>query len=206
MGQVIFAYITLMLGFIAVLFGLAQFKPSRLAKLLHKVFGYLALVLISVIYVFMLGNLFADGYLLTSLTAWHVALGVLLFPILVAKWLVVRPFRGVVKLAPALGLTAFVLLFATVNLGVISKYSPAETVPTAPVSAEGLASAYFVEHALIGTKCTRCHGIDRVIEAEKTPGEWLSTVERMRDKDPSWINDEETAGIITALLNVPPPK
>jgi hypothetical protein len=204
MMQLAFIYVTLILGFIAVFFGLAQFKPSRRAKPLHKVFGYSTLILILIIYVFMLGKLFTGGYIPTALITWHVALGVLLFPILVAKWLVVRPFQGIVKLAPALGLTAFVLLFAAVNLGVISEYSPAETVPTAPVTAKGLASAYFVEHALIGTKCTRCHSIDKVIEAGKTPEEWEETVKHMQAKDPSWISDEEAAEIISALANAPP--
>lgn len=206
MTQLVFIYVTLMLGFIAVLFGLAQFKPSRLAKLLHKVFGYLTLILVLIIYVFMLGKLFTGGYIPTALITWHVVLGVLLFPILVAKWLVVRPHRVMTKLAPALGLTAFVLLFAAVNVGVISKHYPAATFPAAPVPAEGLASAYFVEHALIGTKCTRCHGIDEVIDAEKTPEEWEETVKRMQAKDPDWITDVEAAEIITALVNAPPPK
>jgi hypothetical protein len=206
MGPVIFAYITLMSGFIAVLFGLAQFKPSRLARLLHRLFGYLTLILVLVIYFFMVGKLFAGRHVHTDLVAWHVVLGVLLFPVLVAKWLVVRPHRRMTKLAPALGLTAFILLFAALNVGVISKLSQLEKVPTAPVPAEGLASAYFVEHALIGTKCTRCHGIDIVIDAEKTPGEWDETVKRMQAKDPGWISDFEAAEIINALVNAPPPK
>jgi hypothetical protein len=204
MGTVIFAYITLTLGFIAVLFGLAQFKPSRLARLLHRTFGYVTLILVLVIYLFMVGKLFASRHVLTDLVAWHVVLGALLFPILVAKWLVVRPHWRMAKLAPALGLTAFVLLFAALNVGVISKYSPAETAPTVPAPAEGLASAYFVEHALIGTKCTRCHGIDIVLDAEKTLGEWEETVKRMQAKDPDWISDVEAAEITTALVNAPP--
>jgi hypothetical protein len=206
MGPVIFAYITLTLGFIAVLFGLAQFKPSRLARFLHRSFGYVTLVLVLVIYFFMVDKLFTGRHVLTDLVVWHIVLGALLFPILVTKWLVVRPHRRMTKLAPALGLTAFVLLFAAVNVGVISKYSQLERIPTAPVPAEGLASAYFVEHALIGTKCTRCHGIDIVIEAEKTPDEWEKTVKRMQAKDPDWLSDVETAEIITALVNAPPPK
>jgi len=203
MEPIIAAYVTLISGFTAVLFGLAQFKPSKAAKVLHKAFGYLTLILVLIIYVFMLGKLFAGGYALTGLPAWHVVFGVLLFPILVAKWLTVRPYRGMLKLAPALGLTAFLLLFTLVNLGVFSRYLAPETPPAAVKEA---ASAYFVEHALIGAKCTRCHGIDKVIEAEKTADEWKSTVEQMREKDPSWISYEEAADIITALVNAPPPK
>ncbi|UCE27979.1 MAG: hypothetical protein JSW52_04280 [Candidatus Coatesbacteria bacterium] len=200
MEPIIFAYITLISGFIALLFGLAQFKPSKPAKLFHKVFGYLTLILVLFIYVFMLGKLFAGGYSMTGFTTWHVALGVLLVPILVAKWLVVRPYRAMLKLAPALGLTAFALLFAAVNLGALSRYAVPSTVPS---SVEDVASAYFVEHVLIGAKCTRCHGIDVVIEAEKTAEEWDETVKRMQAKDPSWISDEEAAEIITALANAP---
>jgi cytochrome b561 len=211
MGSILFAYLILLLALITVLFGLAQFNLSKnqnakkLAKPLHKVFGYLTVILILVIYVFMVYKLFAGGHRLTGLLAWHAAIGVILFPLIVAKWLVVRPFRGMMKLAPALGLTTFILFFAVVNLGGLIKLGEnlPENSPYEPVGGN-LSTEDLSGKELIKTKCTRCHDLDRINEAKKTPVEWKKTVERMRDKDPSWISDEEAAEIITALINAPP--
>lgn len=192
MAPLTFAYLTLFLGFVAFLFGLAQFNKSKLAKPLHKVFGYLTITLILVIYVFMAHKLFAEEHRLIDLLAWHVVIGIILLPIIVAKWLVARPFRGMLKLAPALGLIIFVLLFATINFGGLYKHHEKRFDYAATDFSEG--------NRLIKIKCTRCHNLDRVNKAEKALAEWEETVERMRGKEPGWISDEEAADIINVLI------
>jgi cobalamin biosynthesis protein CobD/CbiB len=192
MAPLTFAYITLFLGFITFLFGLAQFNKSKLAKPLHKVFGYLTITLILVVYVFMVYKLFAEEHHLVDLLAWHAVIGIILLPIIVAKWLVARPFRGMLKLAPALGLIIFVLLFATINFGGLHEHQKNIVDYTATDYIEG--------NRLIKVKCTRCHNLDRVNKVEKTLAEWEKTVERMRGKEPGWISDEEAADIINVLI------
>jgi cytochrome c2 len=53
--------------------------------------------------------------------------------------------------------------------------------------------------ALFENKCSRCHSIDRPLYALKPLTEWPKIIERMRNKAPGWITEEE-AEIITSYL------
>lgn len=52
---------------------------------------------------------------------------------------------------------------------------------------------------LFENKCSRCHGLERITQAVKTPDQWNSTVHRMRGKDTKWISDDEAQTIATYL-------
>jgi hypothetical protein len=54
---------------------------------------------------------------------------------------------------------------------------------------------------LYENKCSRCHGLDRITQAIKSPDQWISTVNRMRQKDRTWISDEESQTIATYLAS-----
>ena len=54
---------------------------------------------------------------------------------------------------------------------------------------------------LFENKCSRCHGLERITQAVKTPSEWSFTVNRMREKDIHWISDEEVQTIATYLAS-----
>ena len=53
--------------------------------------------------------------------------------------------------------------------------------------------------SLFENKCSRCHGLERISQAVKTPVQWSFTVNRMREKDMDWISDENVQ-TITAYL------
>jgi hypothetical protein len=52
---------------------------------------------------------------------------------------------------------------------------------------------------LYENKCSRCHGLDRITQATKSPDQWSSTVNRMRQKDITWISEEEAQTIAAYL-------
>ena len=52
---------------------------------------------------------------------------------------------------------------------------------------------------LYETKCSRCHGLDKITQAVKSPDQWNLTVNRMRQKDPTWISQEEAQTIAVYL-------
>jgi len=54
---------------------------------------------------------------------------------------------------------------------------------------------------LYENKCSRCHGLDRITQATKSPDQWSSTVNRMRQKDTSWISEEKTRTIAAYLAS-----
>ena len=55
--------------------------------------------------------------------------------------------------------------------------------------------------SLFESKCSRCHGPERIIQAVKTPAQWSFTVNRMRGKDIDWISDEEAQTIAAYLAS-----
>ena len=55
------------------------------------------------------------------------------------------------------------------------------------------------ERLLFESKCSRCHGLDKITQTVKTPDQWSLTVNRMREKDMNWISEEEAQTITTYL-------
>ncbi|MBN1833265.1 MAG: hypothetical protein JW896_14265 [Deltaproteobacteria bacterium] len=53
--------------------------------------------------------------------------------------------------------------------------------------------------SLFESKCSRCHGLERISQAVKTPVQWGLTVNRMREKDIEWISDEKAQTIAAYL-------
>ena len=55
--------------------------------------------------------------------------------------------------------------------------------------------------SIFETKCSRCHGFERIFQAVKTPVQWSFTVNRMREKDINWISNEEAQSIAAYLAS-----
>jgi len=60
--------------------------------------------------------------------------------------------------------------------------------------------------AAFEAKCSLCHGIDRPLGKNKTPGEWSETVTRMQKKAPDKISDADEKAIVAYLNAVQGPK
>jgi len=56
--------------------------------------------------------------------------------------------------------------------------------------------------SIFESKCSRCHGFERISQAVKTPVQWGVTVNRMREKDIDWISDEEAQSIAAYLASL----
>jgi cytochrome c2 len=58
---------------------------------------------------------------------------------------------------------------------------------------------------LLGKKCTMCHDLDRIYQAQKSEKEWLATVERMKQhaRDPNFLSENETKNIVDFLSTRP---
>ena len=54
---------------------------------------------------------------------------------------------------------------------------------------------------LYENKCSKCHGLNRITQAIKLPDQWIPTVNRMRQKDKNWINQEEAQTIAAYLAS-----
>lgn len=58
--------------------------------------------------------------------------------------------------------------------------------------------------SLVDTKCSKCHTLKRVFVTQKTGDEWQTTVQKMRDKNPTWIKPEDTELIIKEIMTLWP--
>jgi cytochrome c5 len=52
---------------------------------------------------------------------------------------------------------------------------------------------------LFETKCSVCHGLDRVTARKETKEKWSSIVKEMQGKKAGWISDAEALKIIDSL-------
>ena len=80
--------------------------------------------------------------------------------------------------------------------GVLAACAPAapQAQPTSPAgSAPGLDGA-----ALVNSRCTACHSLDRIKQAKKTSAQWKETVTRMVGNGAK-LNADEQAAVIAYL-------
>jgi hypothetical protein len=52
----------------------------------------------------------------------------------------------------------------------------------------------------IEVKCTMCHFTDRIYKEKRYPMEWISIVNRMKAKNPTWISQEDADKILDYLM------
>jgi hypothetical protein len=210
-------YVALALAFVALLtqlwrMGRPNAKPGKASLWVHRVAGYGAAGLFLLLLLGMGAKVSKFGGNFGARTAWHAAAGLALAALLFAKWAVVRPYRNLLKLAPALGVTVFALSFVVINLtstvyllggaaapkGAVpadkSTPPPAEK-ESQPALAEGAAA----DRALFAEKCGRCHHLARVFQEEQEPDAWPAIVRRMQGYKEGWISDAEAAAIATYL-------
>ena len=63
-------------------------------------------------------------------------------------------------------------------------------------------TAYLSSKSLFDKKCIKCHGANRATTKTKDLNGWTSTVNRMKKKNPEWINKDEAKQIIDYLVTV----
>jgi cytochrome c5 len=75
--------------------------------------------------------------------------------------------------------------------GVLAACAPAapQAQPTSPAGAAPAGDGA----ALVNSRCTACHNLDRVKAAKKTSAQWKETVTRMVSKGAKLSADEQTA-------------
>jgi cytochrome c5 len=162
---------------------------------------------------------------MTPGVAWHGAAGLAVMAFIFFKWAVVRPFRGLLKLAPALGMVVFGLAFVVVNLGATmdlvdwlaarraAAAAAAAEVEKVEVAAGEEARAMHEEmlelmkpgareadrlHAarfVFAEKCGRCHHLRRPFEKPRPADEWTPLIKRMQSYDAGWISDADVVTI-----------
>lgn len=195
--SVLLGYAGLILGLITLLsmfFRLGrEGSNKRVWLIMHRFSGYLFIALMTVVFLGMIYKVTGSGGSFGTLATAHITIGLGLFALMIIKWLLVRPFRGQMKFAPAIGIFLIILAFITVNLG--------STVPIlgrfglVDIDKRDIAD----DEILFGVKCARCHSLERVYLRDRNDEENRYMVKRMQAMDPEWISDEEAERVIEYL-------
>jgi hypothetical protein len=212
--SIVLAYVALAAGAVATITMLSRMgrggeKPRPAGLWVHRVAGYLFIALMTFIFAGMVYKIATWDKGITPGVAWHGAAGLAVIAFLFVKWAVVRPFRGLMKLAPALGIVVFGLAFVVVNLGATLDFLDwlaARRAAAAPVAEEIAAKeearapgksmdALHAARFVFADKCGRCHHLRRPFEHPRPADQWTPLIKRMQSYDAGWINDADVMTI-----------
>jgi hypothetical protein len=198
----------LFLGFACVAFftmlhllGTPNAPRAKLLRIIHRASGGIAVALYVITAVMCIGGLRRTGATIPSVVALHLTFGMLFIPMILMKVVIVEKYPELRNRLFSIGMVIFVIVFViffTSALAPLLEGREGElTGSGARASMDlGLAKDLFV------VKCAKCHRLDRPLSAGMTPAEWKETVERMRQKDPSWISESEALKITGFLASL----
>jgi hypothetical protein len=160
-------------------------KASARMLALHRVGGYLFIALFCVMAYLMIGRIRAGGGDSSPTVTLHLALAMILPPLLFIKVLIARYYRNQHSLLLPIGLTVFVLAFVLVTSAVgpyLARASKTEEVSIDPSHAPTVTINLTEASELMQKRCSKCHSLDRVVGARKDAQGWLATVNRIAVK------------------------
>ena len=181
---------------------------SRLLTL-HRIGGYLFIALFCVMTYFMVARLRGGGADTSATVTLHLALAMILSPLLFIKVLIARYYPSQHGLLMPIGLTIFVLAFVLI-VSTAGPYLARATkieqvsidpahIPPAPIDVNQASD-------LMQRRCSKCHNLDRVVGARKDAQGWVDTVNRMRAMTGAGMSDTEARTIISYLASQNQPK
>ena len=194
-----------------VLEALSQVRAARTSSrllTLHRIGGYLFITIFCVMLYFMLARLRDRASDSSPATTLHIALAMILSPLLFIKVLIARYYKNQYTLLLPIGLTIFVITFVMIadtagpNL---TRASKIERVSVDPAHVAPMTIDVKEAGDLMQKRCSKCHTLDRVVGAQKDARGWLKTVTRMRRMLDAGISesDAQTIAAYLAFQNQP---
>src|SRR5579863_3780176 len=178
-------------------------RVSATMLTLHRVGGYLYIGLFCVMTYYMLARLGSGGDSLVSATL-HMALAMILSPLLFIKVLIARYYNNQQNLLMPIGLTIFVLSFvliASTTGPYLARPSKIEHVSiNQGVQAQPVAIDMNEASDLMQKRCSKCHNLDLVVVARKDAHGCMRTVERLTAMPGAGISDTDAHMIVSYLV------
>jgi ferredoxin-NADP reductase len=179
-------------------------KASSRMIALHRIGGYLFIALFCVMTYFMFARLRGAGADSSAGVTLHLALAMILSPLLFIKVLIARYYRSQHSLLMPIGLTIFVLAFVLVASTAgphLARVSKIEEVSLDPAHSPPVAVDINQAGALMQKRCSTCHNLDRVVGARKDVPGWVATVDRMRAMPGAGISQTDADAIVSYLAS-----
>jgi hypothetical protein len=171
---------------------------------LHRIGGYLFIGLFCVMTYFMVARLRGGKADNSATVTIHLALAVILSPMLFIKVLIARYYRNQHNLLMAVGLAIFVLSFVLIASTAgpyLARASRVEQVSLDPGHAQPVTIDLNQTGDLMQKRCSKRHNLDRVVGARKDAQGWATTVEHMRLITGAGISQAEAQTIISFLAS-----
>ncbi len=185
-------------------------KASSQMLTLHRIGGYLFIALFCVMTYFMFARLRSGGGDTSATVTLHLALAMILSPLLFVKVLIARYYKNQQSLLMPIGLTIFVLAFVLIASTVgpyLARASKIEQVSIDPAHLAPLVTIDLNQASdLTQRRCSKCHNLDRVVGARKDAQGWITTVDRMRAIPGADISEADAQTIISYLASQTQPK
>ncbi|XOF34750.1 MAG: photosystem P840 reaction-center cytochrome c-551 [Candidatus Electrothrix sp. YB6] len=167
----------------------------------HKITGYIFIAFFCAIIVVMLSKAAHYQEEFSPRTILHIALGVLIIPLLAIKLLIIRRFKRLGTQVPGLGLAVFLALFVLNSITggyYFLHHSDMRYVSLSAKDTDMLDAD--LGQQLVTEKCAKCHTLERVFKTFKSEQGWTDTVNRMALIDAPNIRDFDTKQIIHYLI------
>src|SRR5215831_14609188 len=171
---------------------------------LHRIGGYVFIALFCVMTYFMVARLRSGGAETSPNVTIHLALAMILSPLLFIKVLIARYYKNQHGLLVPIGLTILVLAFVLITRTAgpyFARTSKIEQVSIDPVHVPPVTIDLNQASDLMQKRCSRCHNLDRVVAARKDAPGWLATVNRMQAMPGARISDADTQTIVSYLAS-----
>src|SRR5215471_9650891 len=175
---------------------------------LHRIGGYLFIALFCVMTYYMAGRL-RGGVDTSPAVTLHLALAMILSPLLFIKVLIARYYKNQHGLLMPLGLTIFVLAFVLIASTAgpyLARVTKIEEVSIDPAHVPPIAIDVNQASDLMQRRCSKCHNLDRVVGARKDAQGWIATVNRMRAMTGAGISEADARTIVSFLASQNQPK
>lgn len=179
-------------------------KLSSRMLALHRIGGYLFIALFCVMSWYMVARLRAGGADTSATVTLHLALAMLLSPLLFIKVLVARYYKNHHGLLLPIGLTIFILAFVLVASTAgptLARESRIERVSIDPGRLPAVPVDLNRAGELMERRCSKCHNLDRVVGARKDAQGWSATVARMQKMPGAGISDSDVQAIASWLVS-----
>lgn len=181
------------------LMGSGHTPHARALRAAHRISELIAILVFAVVLIGDVMDLVRFGLSVRGVII--ITLAAILIPLLIVKNLISEKYPELSNRLISIGATVLVIVFVFSAASAIFQYVEPREAPrgdrwTAPRVDLDLGKDLFV------TKCSKCHRLDTALSESHTAEEWYATVEAMRQKDLTWISEDQAEAIAEFLIYV----
>ena len=183
------------------LLGTPNAPRAKLLRIIHRSSGGLAVVLYIIVSLMCISGLGRQDTGLSPAIAVHLTFASIFIPMILMKIVIVEKYPELRNRLFAVGTVLFAVVFVMFFTSTFAHF--AQPTEAEDAGAEARTSVDLaLGKDLFVVKCAKCHRLDKALSAELASHGWEETVERMRQKDPSWMSESEAVRIAGFLVSL----